>query len=54
MAEALERTLAEVRGADRERRRLFADLAHELATPTTTLMGIAAAVQSGLVSEARS
>ncbi|MBK7191040.1 MAG: HAMP domain-containing histidine kinase [Myxococcales bacterium] len=53
MAEALERTLAEVRGADRERRRLFADLAHELATPTTTLMGIAAAVQSGAGDQAR-
>lgn len=47
MADALERTLAEVRGADRERRRLFADLAHELATPTTTLIGIAAAVRAG-------
>lgn len=47
MAGALERTLAEVRRADRERRRLFADLAHELATPTTTLLGIAAALRRG-------
>ncbi|MCE9579587.1 MAG: hypothetical protein K8W52_41085 [Deltaproteobacteria bacterium] len=46
MAAALERTLAEVKRADQERRRLFADLAHELATPTTTLIGIAAALRA--------
>ncbi|MBL0216699.1 MAG: HAMP domain-containing histidine kinase [Myxococcales bacterium] len=45
MADALERSLAEIRGADSERRRLFADLAHELATPTTTLLGISAALR---------
>lgn len=47
MAAALERTLTEVKQADQERRRLFADLAHELATPTTTLIGIAAALRTG-------
>jgi len=47
MADALERSLATIRSADRDRRRLFADLAHELATPTTTLLGIAAALRSG-------
>ncbi len=46
MAAALERTLTEVKQADQERRRLFADLAHELATPTTTLIGIAAALRA--------
>lgn len=48
MADALARTLAEVRRTDGERRRLFADLAHELATPTTTLLGVVAALRSGL------
>lgn len=47
MAAALARSLAEIRAADAERRRLFADLAHELATPTTTLLGIAAALRIG-------
>jgi signal transduction histidine kinase len=53
MAVALERTLAEVKRADRERRRLFADLAHELATPTTTLIGIAAALRADAGDRAR-
>lgn len=47
MTEALERSLAEIRAADVARRRLFADLAHELATPTTTLLGISAAFRAG-------
>jgi signal transduction histidine kinase len=47
MADALERTLTEIKQADQERRRLFADLAHELATPTTTLIGIAAGLRTG-------
>jgi len=45
MAEALRRLLDEVRGADAERRRLFADLAHELANPTCTLLGITEALR---------
>lgn len=46
MATALEQTLDALREADLDRRRLFADLAHELATPTTTLLGIAHALRS--------
>lgn len=47
MGAALERSTAALREADLERRRLFADLAHELATPTTTLLGIAQALRDG-------
>ncbi len=46
MAAALERSMQALRDADLERRRLFADLAHELATPTTTLLGIAHALRT--------
>jgi two-component system, OmpR family, sensor histidine kinase BaeS len=46
MARALEESLNALREADLDRRRLFADLAHELATPTTTLLGIAHALRS--------
>ena len=47
MSAALERSLAQVKEADLDRRRLFADLAHELATPTSTLIGIAQALRDG-------
>jgi signal transduction histidine kinase len=53
MADALARSLDEIRGADRERRRLFADLAHELATPTSTLLGLGAALKHGTGDRAR-
>lgn len=46
MAAALEDAMNALREADLDRRRLFADLAHELATPTTTLLGIAHALRS--------
>jgi signal transduction histidine kinase len=46
MAAALEEAMNALREADLDRRRLFADLAHELATPTTTLLGIAHALRS--------
>jgi signal transduction histidine kinase len=46
MAAALEESVNALREADLDRRRLFADLAHELATPTTTLLGIAHALRS--------
>ena len=47
MGAALERSLTQVRDADADRRRLFSDLAHELATPTSTLLGIAAGLRRG-------
>ncbi|HEY0480624.1 MAG TPA: HAMP domain-containing sensor histidine kinase [Kofleriaceae bacterium] len=47
MSEALDAHVQRLRDADAERRRLFADLAHELATPTTTLLGVAEALQHG-------
>ena len=47
MSAALDAHVHQLREADAERRRLFADLAHELATPTTTLLGVADAVQRG-------
>ncbi|MCC6999510.1 MAG: HAMP domain-containing histidine kinase [Deltaproteobacteria bacterium] len=47
MGHALDRSIKKVQAADAERRKLFADLAHELATPTSTLMGIAAALRQG-------
>ena len=47
MGSALDRSIKKVQAADAERRKLFADLAHELATPTSTLMGIASALRQG-------
>jgi signal transduction histidine kinase len=47
MGRALDAHVHKLREADAERRRLFADLAHELATPTTTLLGVADALQRG-------
>lgn len=47
MSDALDAHVHQLREADAERRRLFADLAHELATPTTTLLGVAEALQRG-------
>ena len=47
MAGALDRSTRALKAADLERRRLFADLAHELATPTSTLLGIAHALRAG-------
>lgn len=47
MSHALDAHVRKLRDADAERRRLFADLAHELATPTTTLLGVADALQRG-------
>ncbi|MFN0250579.1 MAG: sensor histidine kinase [Kofleriaceae bacterium] len=46
MASALEESVTALREADLDRRRLFADLAHELATPTTTLLGITHALRT--------
>jgi signal transduction histidine kinase len=46
MAAALGNSVEQLRQADLERRRLFADLAHELATPTTTLLGIGHALRA--------
>ena len=53
MTRALEESVTALREADLDRRRLFADLAHELATPTTTLLGIAHALRSPDVDTAR-
>jgi two-component system OmpR family sensor kinase len=47
MSGALDAHVQKLREADAERRRLFADLAHELATPATTLLGVADALQRG-------
>jgi len=44
MASALEQRTSQLRHADAQRRRLFADLAHELATPITSVLGIADAL----------
>lgn len=41
MAVALEGAMAQLRQVDRQRRRLMADLAHELATPTGAILGLA-------------
>jgi signal transduction histidine kinase len=41
MAQALERAMNQLREVDQQRRRLFADLAHELATPAGAILGIA-------------
>jgi len=40
MARALDELTTNLQNADEQRRRLFADLAHELATPTSTMLGI--------------
>jgi signal transduction histidine kinase len=40
MARALDELTTNLEQADEQRRRLFADLAHELATPTSTVLGI--------------
>jgi signal transduction histidine kinase len=53
MGAALARSTAALRDADLDRRRLFADLAHELATPTTTLLGIAHALRDEAGDRAR-
>jgi signal transduction histidine kinase len=47
MSDALDTSMRELRHADAQRRRLFADLAHELATPTSTLIGLAEALAAG-------
>jgi signal transduction histidine kinase len=44
MARALDKLTTDLQHADDQRRRLFADLAHELATPTSTMLGIAEAL----------
>jgi two-component system sensor histidine kinase BaeS len=44
MARALDELTTNLQDADDQRRRLFADLAHELATPTSTVLGIAVAL----------
>jgi signal transduction histidine kinase len=46
MAANLRAMTASLRHADAQRRRLFADLAHELATPTSTLLGVVDALRS--------
>jgi signal transduction histidine kinase len=40
MVRALDKLTTSLQDADEQRRRLFADLAHELATPTSTMLGI--------------
>jgi len=44
MARSLDELTTSLQDADDQRRRLFADLAHELATPTSTVLGIAEAL----------
>lgn len=44
MGASLRELTSRLRRADAERRRLFSDLAHELATPTSTLLGISEAL----------
>jgi two-component system, OmpR family, sensor kinase len=44
MARSLDELTTNLQDADDQRRRLFADLAHELATPTSTVLGIAEAL----------
>jgi two-component system, OmpR family, sensor histidine kinase BaeS len=44
MARSLDELTSSLQDADDQRRRLFADLAHELATPTSTVLGIAEAL----------
>jgi len=44
MVRALDKLTTNLQDADDQRRRLFADLAHELATPTSTMLGIAEAL----------
>jgi signal transduction histidine kinase len=44
MARSLDELTSNLQYADDQRRRLFADLAHELATPTSTVLGIAEAL----------
>lgn len=44
MARSLDELTTNLSHADDQRRRLFADLAHELATPTSTVLGIAEAL----------
>jgi signal transduction histidine kinase len=44
MARSLDELTSNLHDADDQRRRLFADLAHELATPTSTVLGIAEAL----------
>lgn len=41
MAQALDRAMARLREGDLQRRRMFADLAHELATPAGAVVGLA-------------
>jgi signal transduction histidine kinase len=45
MTAALDDLTRKLSHADEQRRRLFADLAHELATPTSTILGISEALQ---------
>jgi signal transduction histidine kinase len=45
MARELDRSTRELKHQDAQRRRLFADLAHELGTPTASLLGIGEALQ---------
>lgn len=52
MAEAIADADRAIRESDARRRRLFADLSHELATPTSAIMGIADTLaQPGLVTD---
>jgi two-component system sensor histidine kinase BaeS len=46
MAAALRASTERLRHADAQRRRLFADLVHELATPTSTILGLTEALAS--------
>lgn len=47
MGQALALAMERLRAADQQRRRLFADLAHELATPCTTIVGLADTLTRG-------
>jgi two-component system OmpR family sensor kinase len=51
MGAALRDATTRLRHADAQRRRLFADLAHELATPTSTILGVSDALQTPELSD---
>jgi signal transduction histidine kinase len=51
MQTALDELTNRLKHTDAQRRRLFADLAHELATPTSTILAIAAALASRNVAQ---
>ena len=50
MRKALDRAMGRLAHADAQRRRLFADLAHELATPTSSILGLSDALATPVLS----